>query len=134
MALLTVLGFSQFGCVELVGALAGAATGQVIGQNTEATLIGTAIGALLGNIVGDNMPGYRAGQPQLINHSISPSSQRLGMYQNGDRVMERYPTYHAQTGQMGCDVIISKKLVNNQWVVTSSEKECRGRSYEQIPR
>ena len=47
MAMVALLGFSQFGCLPLlVAAGAGAAGGQAIGHNTESTLIGTALGVL----------------------------------------------------------------------------------------
>lgn len=67
VVLLLCLSFAAVSCTQqgtkgqtgaIVGAAGGAAVGQIIGRNTEATLIGAAVGTMLGYIVGNEMDKY----------------------------------------------------------------------------
>jgi hypothetical protein len=67
LTLISLIGFSQTGCNPLLAAAAGAAGGQAIGHDTEATLIGAGLG-ILGNLVLESETRkYTGDQPQQQN-------------------------------------------------------------------
>ena len=110
-----------------LGAGLGAIIGQIIGQNTDGTLIGAGSGLVLGYMFGNEADKYYMGNPRMISSSpYNPTHNQAHV------VTEQYPIYD-RSGQMQCSVTVQKKLVNGQWQVISSNKSCRGSTWEQIP-
>ena len=104
-----------------IGAGIGALVGQEVGHNRDATLIGAGIGAVAGYILGNEIEKYSVGPPTKVV-PLGPGQQRV-----------TYPLFD-QAGRLQCEVVVDYKFYNNQWHITRATKNCRGRSYEPIPR